>query len=347
MKPGQPLTLEEVARLVDGIPEGASSSPFTGIADLATAGENDISFLSHPRYRQRAEQTRAGLLLLPPEETVSFAGATVRVENPSGAFGRLIEHFLPPVNDPAPGIHPKAIVDEGATVPASVHVGAGSVIEAGVRIGEDTTIGPGCLIGRESQIGNNCTLHAGVILRERTLLGSRVILQPGAVIGSDGFGYEFEEGRHKKIPQVGFVQIDDDVEIGANTTIDRGRFGRTWIKEGTKIDNLVMVAHNVSIGPHAIIVAQCGISGSSHLGSHVTMAGQSAVVGHVEVGDQVTLTAWTAVTKDILEKGIYRGGPARPMKESMRIEALTARLPELYQRIRDLEKALSKSKEKE
>lgn len=346
MTPGQPLTLDDVARLIGGSAEGRSEKQFTGISDLSTADGESISFLSHPRYRKQAESTQAGLLLLTPNEKLSFAGPVVRVENPSQAFGLLIEHFMPKETPVQLGIHPSAIVDPSAEVSSSASIAAGAVIEADASIGDRSVVGPGCLIGKASTIGEACTLHAGVILRERSLIGSRVIIQPGAVIGSDGFGYEFQEGRHKKIPQVGYVQIDDDVEIGANTTIDRGRFGRTWIKEGTKIDNLVMIAHNVSIGPHAIIVAQCGISGSSHLGAYVTMAGQSAVVGHVEVGDQVTLTAWTAVTKDIPEKGIYRGGPARPMKESMKIEALTAKLPELYRRIRDLETSLSRIQQK-
>ncbi|MGF1678830.1 MAG: UDP-3-O-(3-hydroxymyristoyl)glucosamine N-acyltransferase [Candidatus Methylacidiphilales bacterium] len=337
---GGHLTLAEIAHLIHGTLTGDPSTVITGVNDLGEAQPSEASFLGHPKYRQMAASTRAGVILVNGEEAGSFPCAVIRVENPSSAFGKLVNHFLLSQNTWEAGVDPMASIADDASVPSTCYIGPQAIIESGVTVGENSYIAAGVFIGRDSKLGSHCHLHPRVVIRERSLVGSHVIIQPGAVIGSDGFGYEFQQGRHVKVPQVGFVQIDDHVEIGANTTIDRGRFGRTWIKEGTKIDNLVMVAHNVSIGPHAIIVAQCGISGSSHLGAYVTMAGQSAVVGHVRIGDQVTLTAWTAVTKDIPEKGIYRGGPAKPMRESMKIEALTMRLPELYQRLRDLESKL-------
>lgn len=337
------LTLGEIASLVGGALEGGDASTVVGgVNDLASATSDQVSFLDHPKYRRQALTTRAAALLIGLEENdQGITCPRIRVPKPSEAFGLLIERFLPSDEPWVPGIHPSACISDEVTVPASCQIGPGVVISRGTVLGERVRIEAGCFIGESVRIGDDSRLHPRVVVRERCIIGCRVILQPGAVIGSDGFGYIFRDGRHLKVPQVGIVQIDNDVEIGSNTTIDRGRFGRTWIKEGTKIDNLVMVAHNVSIGPHAIIVAQCGISGSSHLGAYVTMAGQSAVVGHVDVGDQVTLTAWTAVTKDIPEKGIYRGGPAKPMRESMKIEALTMRLPELYKRIQALEARLA------
>lgn len=347
MNPDGSLSLGEVAEKIKGTLAGDAEIRITGVNDLQNATGEEISFLGHPKYEKLAMASKAGAILVAPDAKIAdLQSATIIVQDPSSAFGALIEHFIPSQKKWTPGRHPSAIVAPDASIHESCYVGAGCIIEDGVEINECTYIAPGCYIGNDSKIGSHCLIHPNVTIRERTRIGNHVILQPGVVIGSCGFGYEFTDGEHKKIPQVGFVQLDDHVEIGANSTIDRGRFGKTWIKEGTKIDNLVMVAHNVSIGPRAIIVAQCGISGSSHLGAYVTMAGQSAVVGHVNVGDEVTLTAWTAVTKDIPEKGVYRGGPARPMRESMKIEALTMRLPELYQRIRDLEQQLKKNQEK-
>ncbi|MEM1158679.1 MAG: UDP-3-O-(3-hydroxymyristoyl)glucosamine N-acyltransferase [Verrucomicrobiota bacterium] len=337
------LTLAEVASRVQGTLSGDPLISVSGVNDLANADPNEISFLAHPKYEKQASQSNAGAILVAEDVAVGdFKGATIQVKDPSSAFGMLVEHFIPAEKPWSAGIDNTAVVSAKANIADNCFIGAGCVIESGVSIGNATYLAPGCFVGEDSVIGSHALIHPNVTIRERSRIGSHVILQSGVVIGSCGFGYEFKHGEHQKIPQVGYVQIDDNVEIGANSTIDRGRFGKTWIKEGTKIDNLVMVAHNVSIGPRAIIVAQCGISGSSHLGAYVTMAGQSAVVGHVNVGDQVTLTAWTAVTKDIPEKGVYRGGPAKPIRESMKIEALTMRLPELYQRIRDLEQKLKK-----
>jgi UDP-3-O-[3-hydroxymyristoyl] glucosamine N-acyltransferase len=341
------LTLREVTSKVQGALTGDATRRVSGVNDLTNAASDEISFLAHPKYEKQARSSKAAAILIPSGSEVSGIDVPfIEVADPSSAFGILVEHFIPSSSPWTPGIHPTAVVSDAAVIAESSFVGPGCIVEAGVHIDASTYVSPGCFIGTDTIIGSDCFFHPNVTIRERSRLGSHVILQPGVVIGSDGFGYELKEGEHKKIPQVGYVQLDDNVEVGANSTIDRGRFGKTWIKEGTKIDNLVMVAHNVSIGPRAIIVAQCGISGSSHLGAYVTMAGQSAVVGHVNVADQVTLTAWTAVTKDIPEKGVYRGGPARPMRESMKIEALTMRLPELYQRIRDLEKEVSDFKEK-
>jgi UDP-3-O-[3-hydroxymyristoyl] glucosamine N-acyltransferase len=334
-------TLGEITALVGGTLEGDATTPITGINDLRRAEPGQLSFLGNSRYAKDARATRASGVLIPSDFQGALPCATIRVANPSAAFARVVALFAPAPVEWKPGIHPTAVVDPTAVVGADSYIGPHAVVEAGAVLGEGVHLGAGAYVGHEARLGDGCFLHARATVRERCILGKRVILHCGAVIGSDGFGYDFQGGKYVKIPQVGIVQIDDDCEIGANTTIDRGRFDKTWIQEGCKIDNLVMIAHNVVVGKHSVIVAQVGISGSASLGAYNTVAGQSALVGHVKTADQVTITAWTAVTKDITAPGVYRGGPAKPMRESMEIEALTHRLPELYQRLRALEAALA------
>jgi UDP-3-O-[3-hydroxymyristoyl] glucosamine N-acyltransferase len=221
-----------------------------------------------------------------------------------------------------------------------VSIQAHAVLEPGVRVGARTVIGAGVYLGHESCVGDDAWLYPNVVIRERSRLGNRVVIHSGTVVGSDGFGYETQKGRHVKIPQVGYVQIDDDVEIGANVAIDRGRFDRTWIQEGTKIDNLVQIAHNVTVGKHCFLVALSGIAGSTSLGNYVTLAGQSGIAGHLHIGDQVIIGAQSAVAKDAPPKIILSGRHAKPLREALKIEALTNRLPELLERIRQLEAKL-------
>jgi UDP-3-O-[3-hydroxymyristoyl] glucosamine N-acyltransferase len=211
---------------------------------------------------------------------------------------------------------------------------------AGASIGDGSEIGPNSVIGADAVLGKDCHVMANATVRERCVLGDRVILQPGAVIGSDGYGYEFSAGRHIKIEQVGIVEIGDDVEIGANTTIDRARFGKTIIGEGTKIDNLVQIGHNVVIGKHCLIVALCGISGSTRLGDYVTMAGQAGTAGHLTIGDKATITGRTGITTDLPGGEIYAGYPAKPFREEMKVRAHARRLPKLIERVKALEEAL-------
>ncbi|MDR1191791.1 MAG: UDP-3-O-(3-hydroxymyristoyl)glucosamine N-acyltransferase [Verrucomicrobiales bacterium] len=333
--------LGEIAALVGGELSGDAAFIVSGVNDLANATAAQISFLGNSRYLHAAKNSKAGAILVPADGELSLSAAQIRVKNPSAAFAKVFTLFAPEPIQWEAGVHPSARVSPSARLGADVHVGPGAVIEAGADIGAGAHLGANVYVGHESVVGSGTFLHPNVTIRERSVIGSRVIIHSGAVIGADGFGYEFHDGRHVKVPQLGYVQIDDDVEIGANTSIDRGRFDKTWIQEGCKIDNLVMIAHNVTVGAHSIIVAQCGISGSSTIGKHVTIAGQSAVVGHIKVADQVTVTGWTAVTKDIAKSGVYRGAPAKPMKESMRIEALTMKLPEIYERLQALEKQLA------
>jgi UDP-3-O-[3-hydroxymyristoyl] glucosamine N-acyltransferase len=334
-------SLGEIAALVDGQLAGDPGLMISGINDLGRATAGQISFLGNPRYAQAARESKAGAILVPANGELDLVVAQIRVANPSAAFAKVFTLFAPEPIKWEAGVHPSASVAANVKLGANIHIDPNAVIDADSEIGDNTHIGAGVYIGHETKIGSDTFIYPNVTIRERSVIGNRVILHPGVVLGADGFGYEFQQGRHVKVPQLGFVQVDDDVEIGANATIDRGRFDKTWIQEGCKIDNLVMIAHNVVVGAHSVIVAQCGISGSSTIGKYVTIAGQSAVVGHIKVADQVTVTGWTAVTKDIAKAGVYRGAPAKPMKESMRIEALTMKLPELYERIQVLEKKLA------
>ncbi|MCL4163576.1 UNVERIFIED_CONTAM: hypothetical protein GTU68_026408, partial [Idotea baltica] len=260
---------------------------FSGISSLDEAGPDEISFLGNPRYKTQLPGTKAGVVLVPegdweaPESCV-----LIKVENPSGAFSKIIEYFQAAAHYFEAGISSGAhVADDVELDPSKVMVGAGAVIEGGARIENGTVIGSGCVVGRNSVVGKDCLLHPNATIRERCILGNRVILHPGVVVGSDGYGFELVDGRQQKVPQVGIVELEDDVEIGANSCIDRARFGRTLIGEGTKIDNLVQVAHNVKVGKHCLLVAQSGIAGSTKLGDYVTLAAQAGVVGHVEVGD--------------------------------------------------------------
>ena len=343
-----PRSLAEIAELVGGTLEGDGTIQITGVADLQGAGSTDLSFFSHPRYEAVARQTRAGALLLGPQAPKDLGQARIRVTNPSAAFTRVAMLFSPAEAPRLTGVHPSAIVASGAKIGSRVGIGPHVVIEDGASIGEETQIGAGSYIGRDVSIGSRCVLHPRVYVGDRCLLGNRVILHPGAVVGADGFGYEMKEGRHHKVPQLGYVQIDDDAEIGANTTIDRGRFARTHIGEGAKIDNLVMIAHNCVVGPHSVIVAQSGLSGSTTTGHHVTIAGHVGTVGHIHIGSGAILTAKSGVTKDVPEGQTWRGAPARPIKEQMEMEAHIQQLPQLARRLKALEekKAASSAKKR-
>ena len=296
------LTLPELARLVEGdIVRHGGECALTGVAALDVAAPGDISFLGNDKYRGQFLTTKASAVIVARGET-GGADATglVAVDNPSLAFSEVIRHFSATAGALSPGVHPRAVVDPTATLdPTTVRVHAGAVIMAGARIGDGCEIGPNAVIGEHTVLGCHCRIMANVTIRERCVLGDRVILQPGCVIGADGYGYAFHEGRHVKIDQVGIVEIGDDVEIGANTTIDRARFGKTVVGEGTKIDNLVQIAHNVVIGKHCLIISLTGISGSTQLGNYVTAAGQVGIVGHVTIGDHAILTARTGVSSSI------------------------------------------------
>ncbi len=337
------LTLSELARWIDGdIVRGGLDLSLTGMAALDAAGPHDVSFLGNEKYHQQFLATQAAAIIVPRGVTDGPEGAAlIAVDNPTLAFSVVVRHFAAATRKLVPGIHPKAAVDPTAMLdPEKVRVSAGAVIMAGATVGDGSDIGPNAVVGEDVMIGKDCVLMANVSIRERCVLGDRVILQPGCVIGSDGYGYEFSEGRHIKIDQVGIVEIGDDVEIGANTTIDRARFGKTVIGEGTKIDNLVQIGHNVVIGKHCLIVSLTGISGSTRLGNYVTVAGQVGIAGHLTIGDKATLTGRAAVTTHLPGGNVYSGRPAIPFRQDMKLRAHLRRLPKLVDRVKALEKAL-------
>lgn len=335
-------TLGEAAALVNGLLEGDASIEIRGVASLADADAGEITFYANPRYAPVLRSSKAGAVLVPRDFAEDIEPARIRVDDPAASFAKLLEDFAPtPVVYP-PGIHPTAIIAADAVIAPDAAIQPFVVIEAGVVIGSGTVIGAHGFVGLGSSIGVNCIVYPNVTIRERSKIGNRVILHPGVVIGSDGFGYEMVNGKHVKVPQTGIVQIDDDVELGSNTTVDRARFGRTWIRHGAKIDNQVMIAHNVVVGPHSILCAQVGISGSSRLGSYVTLAGQVGIAGHVEIGDQVVLGARSGVAKNMPNKGVYMGAPAEPIQEHKKRFAQTGRIKSLGERVKRLEALLQK-----
>jgi UDP-3-O-[3-hydroxymyristoyl] glucosamine N-acyltransferase len=318
-----------------------SAVKITGASSLADAEEGDIVFYDNPRYLRALRETKASAALVPLDFDEVVPAKVLRVAKPSVAFTSILEKLIPPAPPYAAGIHPSAVLGANVEIHPTASIQPQAVIEEGVKVGAGTVVGALSFIGRNSQIGENSFIHPNVVLRENSVLGSRVIIHSGTVIGADGFGYHFTQGKHEKVPQVGHVQIDDDVEIGANTTIDRARFGRTWIQAGTKIDNLVQIAHNVVVGPHCVIASQTGISGSSRLGRYVTLAGQVGVVGHVEIGDEVVVAAKSGVSKDTPPRQTLMGMFGIPMKEARELVAHYHRLPKTVAKLKAMEQELS------
>jgi UDP-3-O-[3-hydroxymyristoyl] glucosamine N-acyltransferase len=336
------LTVQELAALVGGqFASGIDAErAIIGAASVSEAGEGHVTFFGNARYLPALKACRATAALVPLDFADEIPPIAIRVENPSLAFASVVERFAPAPIHWKPGIHPTAVIAPSATVGEGASIQPFAVVEEGAEIGANTVIGAYCYIGHNAKVGDNTFFHPRVTVSERCIVGSRVLLHSGVVLGSDGFGYEFSQGRHVKIPQIGIVQVDDDVEIGANTTVDRARFGRTWIQEGTKIDNLVQIAHNVVIGKHCILVSHVGISGSTKLGSHVTLAGQVGIAGHLEIGDQVIVGAQSGVSKSLSARETYMGSPAIPAKEWREQVALLRRLAKLQERVKHLEQFL-------
>jgi UDP-3-O-[3-hydroxymyristoyl] glucosamine N-acyltransferase len=335
------FTLQELAIFSGGeLRGGDPAQQIVGAASLSEAVSGEVTFYADPRYLARIRKTRASAIFVPLDFSGQTDAAQIRVPDPSKAFEQVVLKLAPKPIEFAPGIHPTAIVDPSAKIGNGASIRAHAVVEANATIGDNTVIGAGSYVGHETMIGSSCLIYPNVTVRERTRIGSRVIIHSGAVIGADGFGFEPVDGRYQKIPQIGIVQIDNDVEIGANTTIDRARFGRTWIQEGVKIDNLVQIAHNVIIGKNSIIAAQTGISGSTRVGANVMMAGQVGVIGHLTIDDGTIIAAQSGISKD-LPGGAWFGSPAVPLPEAKRQIALIHRLGKLFERIKAIEKKLS------
>jgi UDP-3-O-[3-hydroxymyristoyl] glucosamine N-acyltransferase len=334
-----PFTLQELATMSGGELAGDPALKITGAASLAEATAGEISFFSNRKYVGLLRKTRASAIFVPPDFAEPISAAQIRVPNPAKAFEQVMLKLAPKPITFALGVHPSAIVDSSAQLGERVAIQPYAVIEAGSKIGDDTIIGAGTYIGHETVIGSACLIYPRVTIRERSRVGSRVTIHSGAVIGADGFGFEMVDGRQEKIQQLGIVQIDDDVEIGANTTIDRARFGRTWIQQCVKIDNLVQIAHNVVIGKNSVIVAQTGISGSTRVGERVTMAGQVGIVGHIDIADGSVIAAQSGVSKSV-PGGTWFGYPAGPIDEVKQQIAWIRRLGKLFARVKEIEKKL-------
>lgn len=335
------LTARDIARLVDGELSGNPDEPVTGVAGIKEAQPGDCTFVANAKYLAALKTTRASVVIVSRKDAVDDGHTIVRVDNPSLAFVKVVEQTAPPPIRREPGVHAGAHVAAGVKFGKNVSIQATAVIEPGVVIGDRTVIGAGSYVGHESHIGNDCIIYPRVTLRERTRLGDRVVLHSGVVLGADGFGYEMVEGKHQKIPQVGSVEIGDDVEIGANTAIDRARFGKTRIGRGTKIDNLVQIGHNCVIGEHCIICGLVGIAGSTMIGNSVTIAGQVGIAGHLVIGDKSIIMAQAGVTKDVPPGSFMLGAPAVPHTEFKRVNAAIHRLPELASKFRELEQQLA------
>jgi len=342
------VTVSEIAARVEGKLDGDGARVIHRVAGIRSAGEGDLTFIANARYAPEVADTKASAVVVPRDwDKPCGAPAMIRVDDPDKAFAQAAEFFAPPVVKIASGVHPMAVVADDASVADDVSIGPFCVVEAGVSIGAGTVIFAGCYIGQNVSVGENCKLYPGVSIRENCRIGNRNVFHNGAVIGSDGFGYTVDEkGVRHKIPQIGIVVIGDDVEVGANTTIDRARFGETQIGNGVKIDNLVQIAHNCIIGDHSVVVAQTGIAGSATIGKYVILAGQSAVTGHVKVGDGVVLTGQSGISKDTPPKAIMRGSPAVPMNQMMKEVALVRRLPKMKKTVDDLLKRVADLEDK-
>lgn len=333
------MTLAEISEKIGVVfPDEHSQIVIEGVASLAEAGPTDLAFYADPRYLRALKRTKAAAVLVPENFSEEIPVRKIHVPEPSALLAKILQVFLPsPIEWPRE-VHPASTVSPSAILGNDVCIQAGAVVEAGARIGDRCVIGANSYIGHNASVGADCFLHPCTVVGERCILGNRVILHAGVVIGSDGFGYEFRDGKQQKIPQAGIVQVDDDVEIGANTTVDRARFGKTHIMEGAKIDNLVQIGHNVVVGPHSILCSQVGISGSTRLGAFVTLAGKVGVSGHIEIGERAVVGALSGVAQNVPPGMICAGRPPLPMNEYKRNLFQLRNIAKLYERVAKLEK---------
>jgi len=332
------IKLKEIARLLGGTVDGDENTVIRNISGIEQAGEGDITFVANPKYIKYIEKTKASAIVCSPD-IQSETKNLLKVENPYLAYAKAITYLNPPPQE-------SGTVDDRAAIGRNVTLGQNVTVYPFVFIGNNAVIGdnsvlyPGCFIGHNAKIGADTRIYANVTVREGCRIGNNVIIHAGAVIGSDGFGFAPDGAKKFKIPQLGIVQIDDDVEIGSCTTIDRATMGKTWIKRGAKLDNLIQVAHNCTIGEDAVIISQTGISGSSHIGDRVTMAGQSATTGHVKIENDAIVGARGAVTSDIPAKQIVSGAPHMPHRDWLKATLVFQKLPDLNKTVKSLQKKI-------
>ncbi|OQW37520.1 MAG: hypothetical protein A4E19_12625 [Nitrospira sp. SG-bin1] len=334
-----PITLAQIQEVVGGTIHGDSQTPISGLTSLGQADPQALSFITNDKMSKAAANLPVAALLV-HRHLSDLAVPQIVVDNPMLAFARVAQTFF---------VRPQAPrgVAEQVTQGADVRIGADPSIWPFVTLGDRVTIGnrvtlyPGVFVGSDSTIGDDSVLYPNVVVREGCTLGARVIIHSGTVIGADGFGYVQHQGRHHKIPQLGGVVIEDDVELGANVTVDRATFGRTMVKRGTKVDNLVQIAHNVTVGEHCILVAQVGIAGSTTIGHHVMIGGQAGLSDHLTIGDQVMIAAKSGVNRSVESNQIVGGIPAMPREKALRVQGVIFQLPELKQLVRDLEQRVA------
>jgi len=338
----QSLTAQSVADLVGGTLHVSTDTVFDGLESLIKAQSSDITFLGNEKYYKDFLVTKSHLVLTTDVVTEAPEGVgIIHVENPTLAFSKVVEHFSQQCEEFKPGVSAQAFIAESAQLnKEKVRIMPGAIVGEGVCIADGVTLHSGAVLGDGVTVGEHTIIYSNVVVRECCHIGANVILQPGCIIGSDGFGYEMIDGKHVKIPQVGNVIVEDYVEIGANSTIDRARFGRTIIGEGTKIDNLTQVAHNVVLGKHNLLVAQSGIAGSTTTEDYVIVGAQAGVAGHLHLGQGVVVAGQSGLAKSVSEPGYYQGTPARPIKESRKAKALVNRLPQINARLKKVEETL-------
>lgn len=333
------LTVSEIAAHLDGVVQGEGTTVISGLGTLESAGPGALTFLANPKYAAKVAETAAGAVLMAPGGE-RYGRTAIEVANPYLSFAKLLTLFYTEPH-PALGVLPGAYVDETSTIGAGATVYPGASVGRSTVIGERTVIYPGAVLYEGVVVGSDCVIHANAVIRERCRLGNGCILQPGAVVGSDGFGYAPDGTGYYRIPQIGIVILADEVEIGANSCVDRAAVEATVIRRGTKLDNLVQIAHNCKIGEDCMIVAQVGIAGSTTIGNHVTLAGQVGVGGHISIGDNVLVGAQSGVASSLPANGSYSGTPTIPHKEWLKSSMVTPRLPEMKKTISSLEKRIA------
>ena len=338
------ITARQIADYVSGQLIGEETIHITGVSSIGEAGPGDLAFIDNPKYASYLKDARASLVIIGNGCPCPDGKSVIVVDNPTLSFSKALELFMKPEKLFHPGIHQTACIHQNCTLGENVSIGPNVVIEEDVSVADDVSIGAGCYIGVETKIGQATKLYPGISVLARSVIGKNVVIHAGTVIGSDGFGFTKVNGKNAKLPQLGNVVIEDDVEIGANVTIDRARFGSTVIGQRTKIDNLVQIAHNVWIGADSIIVAQAGIAGSATLEKNVTIAGQVGVGGHLKIGESAIIMGQSGVSKDVPAGEKWFGYPARNAIEANKQQVFLKKIPELMKKIKMLEKEIHEIK---
>jgi UDP-3-O-[3-hydroxymyristoyl] glucosamine N-acyltransferase len=337
---GKEITLEELAKIVGGVPVGNARFRIMGASPVENAGVHDITFAESAKILEIAVKGHAGAVIAKHGDSLQGKSG-ILVDNPRFAFARTLEMFAPDIPRPPEGVHKESIVAETAVIGKGARIGPNVTVEACAVLGEGVILYSGVYVGEDTKIGDGTVIYPNAVIRERVSIGRGVIIHGGVIIGADGFGFVTSENKHHKIPQTGTVIIEDDVEIGANTCIDRGTMGATIIGKGTKIDNLVQIGHNVRIGESCIVVAQTGIGGSSEIGEGSVLAGQVGIRDHVKIGPGSTVAGLTLVSTNLPPGSFVSGRPARPHKEQLKMEAASRKLPEALERLRELERRIA------